>query len=824
MILNLNFSQFSSSKMFSSGYGSRTREAQSDKISERKQDTEKRNNNVNKPEKENQNTTNNVAHFILQPNDSIPKTVYYKRLCQKIALQNENLKFKNELQKNNKKSNEVPTNEPKQDKNEEFHNDNNILKKMLSPIDSEENLNCTLVICESDVGPSDSELDITPINQLKNCKESTENVSPKSVDSKIKQPLKKSKKMVIAPATIGVQNMSNKSLKCVEKLNRNLDANIQFSMNKSLENEVKNALSKDTQVIPITHNTQCDPKTDKELPITDIIHSPKSSSFGDISVIPSKRIEDEQTSVKRKSILIEKDNNTRALIQKQNICLNLSVDNPTSSRTTKNVDCLLVNNENQLDNSLTHKLNQFESELPVINCNNNSQTILQSNHSVKNSQTNKSVEASPANKTCVLPISTKVDQVAFTPKKATVQEDEKNSWKLTKVKKMNSVIALSPSINMSTKNIKCLSMNNEKKTSMFKQKNNELESYLPQLNGFSNNSSNYKSVETSFTDKTCMTSKNNEVDQVPFKKKRVATQNNHYHTKDLMKVNKSLISPIENTFVNLKSSSMINETKSSTTFKQKNNKSKSELLFINRTSNLSDLSKSNHANKSSSKNKSVETSFVHKTCMPSISIEVDQVPITRKRVVKLMNYNDTLKLIKANKSTITSIENSTLNVKDVMMTNEKKSFSLLSEQNNQLECKLSDKTKLVGNLSEHLHSNDCVKSSDNTINKKILVENPTINIEVEQGSIFRSSYGKRRVILHSPENNKQEIKQGRRVQLITIQDHYSEPLVSFNGAKKTEIDVSNKSIHIEKVVESSSLFYVPQVKKRRNMNFGNADL
>lgn len=823
--------------MFSSEYWSRTREIQIDKLSERKQDEEKQNYTVNKSEEQNQSTNNNnnfTPHFILKPNDSIPKTVYYKRLCQKMALQNESIKFKNEMPQNNKESYEVKQNK----------NDKNISKQMLSPIDSDENFNCTLVICESDVAPSDSELDITPINQLEKCKETTENISPKTCNSVIKQPLKKNKKMVITPATIGVHNMSYKSLKSVENYNRNrnLNANIQLSMNKSLENKVLSSLSKGTRIIPNTeHNTQCDSKTDKQLPITDTIHRQKSFSSGDITVIPSVHVENEHTSVKRKSVLIEKDSNTFALIQKNKpkniICLNPSVDN-TISRSTKNANCLIVNNEEQLDSSFKDKLNQLKSELPVINCNNNPQKCVQSNHLVKNYRTNNSVESSPANKTCALPINSKIDQVQLAQKKVTIEEDEKNSQELTKMKKLSRVTSRSSSIvnsiDMSTKNVKCSSLNNEKKT-LFKQKNNVSESELPIINCNSNlsefaqlnrsvkSSSNNKSLETSLADKTCIPSRSNEVDQFPRTRRRVVALNNYNITKDLNKVNKSPIGSIENSSVNLNSLSMINQTKSLSTFKQKYNKSESELPLINHNSNLSELSKSSHINKSSSKNKSVETSLVHKTCMPSTSIEVDQVPIRRKRVVKLMNYNDTQKLTKVNESPISSIENSTLNVKDVMVTNENKSSSLISEQKNQLEGKLSDNIKLDGNLSKHLQSNDSVQSSsESTIVKT--GENPTINIEVEQGSVFRRSNGKRKVIQHSPEDNKQEIKQGRRVQLITIQDHYSEPLVSFNGARKTEIDLSKKSIHIEKVVESSSLFYVPQVKKRRSMNFGNADL
>ncbi|XP_050431330.1 uncharacterized protein LOC126839921 [Adelges cooleyi] len=104
-------------------------------------------------------------------------------------------------------------------------------------------------------------------------------------------------------------------------------------------------------------------------------------------------------------------------------------------------------------------------------------------------------------------------------------------------------------------------------------------------------------------------------------------------------------------------------------------------------------------------------------------------------------------------------------------------------------------------------------------------DEPSINIEVEQGTIFQRS--KRRVIARTDSElteHNQELKKGRRVKLITIQDHCSKPLKSFNGAKKTDIDVSKKSVLIEKVVESSSHFYVPPVKRKRPINFSSADL
>ena len=241
-------------------------------------------------------------------------------------------------------------------------------------------------------------------------------------------------------------------------------------------------------------------------------------------------------------------------------------------------------------------------------------------------------------------------------------------------------------------------------------------------------------------------------------------------------------------------------------------------------------------------NKLLETDILHNQQLftseknnqiQSMNIEVEQFPIRRKKPV-IEKDNNSLDLSNVRKrSCVTYISpsmnsefnKSTENVKYLSKNKDREPSSPFQQKTNQSKYNL-DTIKYANNITESKHLNNSFESSSkntsvvtNLTNK---TEIPSINIEVEQGFIFRQSNA-RKVIMHSTSDDKQETKKVRRVQLITIKDHYSKPVPSFNGAKKTEIDVSKKSILIEKVVESSSHFYVPQVKRKRTMNFSSAD-
>jgi len=602
---------------------SHLKEIQFNKLSEGNQDSEQVNNIADKSKIPNQ-CNDNIETILIQPNNDIPKTVYYKRLCQKLIQQNATIELKNNVPKHIEKYNQddkiIINNE-----NEEFNNDNNIIKesKIVAPLvhnTSKEYLNSTLVICESDITPSDCELDTTPVIQCERLEKGKENVSSDSLFSKLKQSTKLKKKMIITPATIGVQNVLE-TLKCAEKLNKNTklnSENIKCKVSDLLDNEINNC-DKNTQSIFIEdHDKMNDSKTDnRTLLTTDIIYSEELPSTTKNNQTPTINIEVEQVPTSRKTIVIKN---------------NSVISVPTKVRKSR-VTCLSSSN----------------------------------NHSS----------------------------------------------------------------NMLIKSVKCLSMSNEKpSTSLSEETNDRSENKLPTIIDVSNLKECTRSVDS--------------------------VQN----------------SAIENNFgVNMCTST------------------------------------------------------------PSISIEIEQVPTKRKTVI-LQKDNVIPVPIKVKKSRVTCLSSSNdyesnisiENIKCLPMNNKKQSFSPY-KQNDKSKCKLPD-VNYNDDVKELVQSVYSVKnSSKNTAIEKNVDKNiiPSISIDVEQGSIFKRS-NTRKVIIRSSSENKREVKKGRRVQLITIKDHYSQPLPSFNGAKKTEIDVSKNSVHIEKVVESSSRFYVPQVKRRRTMNFGNADL
>ncbi|XP_050526041.1 uncharacterized protein LOC126896909 [Daktulosphaira vitifoliae] len=224
--------------------------------------------------------------------------------------------------------------------------------------------------------------------------------------------------------------------------------------------------------------------------------------------------------------------------------------------------------------------------------------------------------------------------------------------------------------------------------------------------------------------------------------------------------------------------------------------------------------------------------------IPSINIEVEQVPIFRKRTVRVKNVFSPGS-IKSESTLITpdssqSVVHKTSNMKYLSVVNDSNSDLSDSSLKNSaarkkytIENKLN-KEKLHGDLKITKllqYSVNKLSTSNDVIDLKKISE-PSINIEVEQGRNFKRF--KRKVIVCHNNNNlnekNQDIKKGRRVKLITIQDHCSKTLTSFNGAKKTEIDVSKNLVQSGKVVESSSHFYVPQLKRKRTICFGNADM
>lgn len=508
---------------------------------------------------QNQNLNNSVNNIntVIKPDHNIPKTIYYKRLCQKLILGNE----VNQIPSKPKEINCITvSNKISQEENHSM--DTHILKEMSTlPVhnDSKEDLNTTLVICESDVTPSDCELDSSLVNLNKHSEKGKENESSQLFSSELKQTVKSKKKLIIAPATIGIKNMSIKPLKCLEKSYNNTDVDIKTQpiIKESPEKKVLKSFSKNT--MPICnkkHNLKCDSNSNNKLLLrTAEVDNKKLYISENKNKIPLINIEVEQYPFTRRKKIVEKNSNpqvpTKANESSCATFIQSSCDNDFNT-TTKNVKCLSVNSINELS-SPNYQNNQLKYKL------------------LDNSQTNNSTKFSPSN----------------------------NS-----------------KLNTSLKNINHLSFNDKRKSS----------------------------------------------------------------------------SPLE----------------------QKSNLLESEMPITNNINNLTIFPLTNNSVKCSSESPSIEQLSTNKT------------------------------------------------------------------------------------------------------------DGPSINIEVEQGSIFKRS--KRKVIMHlSSDSNKQEIKKGRRVQLITIKDHYSEPLPSFNGAIKTDIDVSKKSIHIEKVVESSSHFYVPTVKRRRTMNFSNSD-
>lgn len=599
-------------------------------------------------------------------------------------------------------------------------------------------MNSTLVICESDVTLNECELDTTPINNFEHLEKDKNNITFKSFSPELKQPNNLNKNMVLNSATINIQNLSNDTIKCVEKLkeNKNLELKIINKESVSPETKIKYQNKNDQSTIMKDHYIKYSPKeNDKILLETNEIHNKNVFTPNKINQVPSINIEVEQIPCKKKKVVTKKNNATvkvaKVINSSQVSCLSSS-DVNNCNMSTKHVKSL-SDNEKKLSSVPKQGNNQLE--LHADHCVDGFKKYTQLKDTVINSSTSTEVETSLADKINVPFINIEVDQVLMRKKHVVVLRD--NSFE-ENINKLLHVTCSNPSTdiehNMLTKNAKHPSINKKK----------EVSSPITQnINYFDGKIPDNKNINS-------------------YKK---CTQSN-------------------NTVISLP------------------------------------------------KNTAFDTSLADKIGTPSINIEVEQVPIRRKRVIipkdnhfEITEVRKSFHMPCSNILSDDEFNTSTKNVKCLFMNHKEKSSSSLTK-NNQLKHKLSV-DKHVGDLNKFTQSNDPNKNStENTVIESCVINStdvPSISIEVEQGSMFRRS-SKRKVIMRSSSSdNKQEIKKGRRVELITIKNHYSQPLPSFNGAKKTEIDVSKNKVHIEKVVESSSRFYVPQVKRRRPMNFSNAD-
>ncbi|XP_025207388.1 serine/threonine-protein kinase pakD-like [Melanaphis sacchari] len=866
-------SQSYRSKMFSSNNDYQIEKTEVYKLSESKKNTEQIQNTVEKTKELNPNN-NNITTIAIKPNLDIPKTVYYKRLCRKLAQKNETTLSIKQMPQHIE--NTITTDKIISDKNEEVNYDENILKEMTTSIihNESKDINSTLVICESDKTLSDSELDTTPIIQCDNKEKDKENVSEKSFFSKLKQPAKLKKKLIITPSTIGVQNKQPKIFKSAKKLNQiNISPIKQCEINNSPEKQIIKSLNKDTQSLSIKNNIntpEYNPKADNK-PL--IIESPSQKNNQSTYNIDTLKCTN--------NIIESKNSNKSSESSFRNIPVETSPANKTITTSPINIDVEKVPIKNKTnviknDKNTQNKFNKVTQSSCILN--KNQETKYDSKTDNKLHSTDKlhdqQLLTSEKNNQ-VQSINIEVEQFPIRRRKAVIEKDN-NTLAQTNVRKHSNVTCVSPSnenkLNKSTENVKCLFMNNSKESSSpSKQKNNQSTCNLDTLkctNNTTDSKHSNKSNKSSIKNTSVETSPNNtvipsisvEVEQVPITRKtnvlkkddtlnkfnKVAQSScilnkTKYDSKSDNKLlstdklpNQKLFSyenknPISSINIDVEQVSTIRKTKVL----------ESDNSSLNRLNKFTQEFK-DHKDKCDSKmsNKHISTDILcneklstceNKNQIPSVNIEVEQFPIRRRKAV-IEKDNNTLALTNVRKrSYVTCMSPSNKNefeyVKCMSVNNNRESSSPSQQKNSRSTCNL-DTYKCVNNVTESKLLN---KSSESSLKNTPVETSPTnktvkpsINIEVEQGFIFRQS-NLRKVIMHSTSDDKQETKKGRRVQLITIQDHYSEPVPSFNGAKKTDIDVSNKSILTEKVVESSSRFFVPQVKRRRTMNFGSAD-
>jgi len=148
------FSRPSTSKMFSSINNYQTEKTEVNKLSENKKNTEQIKNTIEKTTVLNPNNNDAITTIIIKPNPDIPKTIYYKRMCQKLTQQNKTIESKKQMPQY--KENTNTADKIINDKNEELNYDENILKEMTTSLihNESKDINSTLVICESDITSS----------------------------------------------------------------------------------------------------------------------------------------------------------------------------------------------------------------------------------------------------------------------------------------------------------------------------------------------------------------------------------------------------------------------------------------------------------------------------------------------------------------------------------------------------------------------------------------------------------------------------------------------------------------------------------------------
>jgi len=786
--------------MFSSINDYRKEKTEVNKLSESKKNAEQIKNTVEKTKILNPNDNNdNIITTVIKPNVDVPKTIYYKRLCQKLAKQNITIEYKKPMPQHTENTSTID--KIIKDKNEELNYDENILKEMTTSLihNESKDINSTLVICESDVTPSDCELDTTPVIQCENEEKDKENVSVKSFFSKLGQSAISKKKLIISPCTIGVQNKHPNTFKNAKNLNQinSLSSITQCENNNSPGKQIIKSLNKNTQSICVENNILEYNSTTDNKPLT--IESPSQQNNNQSTCnLDTLKCVNNITESKHSS-------NSSKSFSKNTLVEKIPTNKIITPSINNEVEQVPITREtNVIKNDDNNSLNKFNEDTQ-ISCllNKDQKTKYDSKTDNKLLLKNNQIQS----------INIEVEQFPIRRKKAVIEKDN-SKLALSNVRKRPHGTYMSPSnkneLIKSTENIKCLSMNNNKESSSpSQQKINQSTCNLDNPKGANNitksqhsknsNKSSSKNtlVETSPTNKTAKPSINIEVEQVPIiRKTNVIKKDNN----TLNKFNKAT-----------QSSCLLN----------KDYKSKYDSKIDNKLLSTDKL----HDQKLSSYEKQNQ--------IPSVNIEVEQFPIRRRKSVKEKDNNGLVLSNVREHSHVTctspliksEFNKSTDNVKYLSMNNNKESSSPSQQKNSQATCDL-DIHKCANNVTESKHSNNSCKSSYKNIPVETSPTNkvgvPSVNIEVEQGFIFKQSNA-RKVIMHSTFDDKQGTKKGRRVQLITIQDHYSNPVPSFNGAKKTDIDVSNKSIVTEKVVESSSHFFVPQVKRRRVMNFGSAD-
>lgn len=686
-----------SSKMFTSV---NNLEVEKTKFNEKKEDTQLMSSSNDKSKVLNQINDKNTTNIVMKPNRDAPKTVYSKRMYQK-------LKYYDTSSAKSKKSNCIKnsnsnTTKITQDKNKSLVNNENVIKDIASPIhyNYKSSPDCTLIICEPDITPTRS---------------------------------------------ISIEDIHTKD-------------------------------------------------NFEKLPTSDIIHNQNSPISENKNKISSLNSEVEQHPTIKKRVVAKKDKNvtTKVPLKRKKVVVEKD-KNPTKITTAKKscVTCLSPSLNNDF-----------------ISSTNNLKTISTKNKITENSKSVTSKVPHNKNKSFV-----SIENVQKKIASTILDSNSKKNPDTTLVICEPDIIPTKSSFSQEH----CVKNDSET--------NNEPSEIVY----------NQKSSTSRFENTNQIPSINIEVEQVPFKRKRVVAQTDKNADTNLTTVKKSsratcLSSSVDNDpnmttkmyqykFIN-------NEKESSSSYNQKENQPECELSS---SSNIINKYSMPNVFKSSSDNM-VETGLGKKTNIPSINIEVEQFPIRRKRVV--IKRDDACAVTEVRKSSINSFnlsneEKSNLSITNVQclsISYENKSSNTPTQKNDQSKC-YSSIINDVSDSKEYSLENDPNKSSSpaietSLVNKECL---PSISIEVEQGPVFRRSNVRKVTMCSNQEYNKPDMKKGRRVQLITIKDHYTRPLPSFNGAKKTEIDVSKNSVHIEKVVESSSLFYVPPVKRRRPMHFSSTD-